>query len=245
MPGRLFRALRHEFNAEMEKIRRAFKLKKTIAIITAAVAAIIISSCSGVFILKTPKLTGGKIESGGYVAKKPPVLFDDFEAGTVVGAYSYANTAGGASAKLAISDVTDTPHGGKYCAKAVFDSGTNADWGCGFGCQSTYGGGFIDATDREYISMWIKAPENASFYVFVNEANANGGDGEFWNGPSATGSGKWELYEVALEDFTRNIYSGNQSGNNTMDLGAIGTVGVQIAGAQGKGEFLFDDIWFK
>ncbi len=213
--------------------------------LTAVLFGLICASCAGVFTLKQPVLTGGKITTKGYVAKKPPVLFDDFEAGTVVGGYSYANTAGGASAKLAISDVTDTPHGGKYCAKAVYDSGTNADWGCGFGCQSTYGGGFIDATDREYISMWIKAPENTSFYVFVNEANANGGDGEFWNGPSATGSGKWELYEVALEDFTKNIYSGNQSGNNTMDLGAIGTVGAQIAGSQGKGEFLMDDIWFK
>jgi hypothetical protein len=220
-------------------------VKKSIAIITAAFAAILISSCAGVLTLKTPVISGGKIETNVYVAKKPPVLFDDFEAGTVVGAYSYANTAGGASAKLSVSDPTDTPHGGKYCAKVVFDSGTNADWGCGFGCQSTYGSGFIDATDREYISMWIKAPENVGFYVFVNEATANGGDGEFWNGPHATGSGKWELYEEPLDEFTRNIYSGNQGGNNNMDVQAIGTVGIQIDGSMGKGELFFDDIWFK
>jgi hypothetical protein len=205
-----------------------------------------ISSCSGVLTLKTPKITGGKIETKGYVAKKPPVLFDDFEAGTVIGAYAYANTAGSASAKLMISEpATDKSHGGTYCAKAVFDTGTNADWGCGFGCQSTYGGGYIDATNHEYLSMWVKVNEGTTYYIFVNEASANGADGEFWNGPSMTGSGDWQLYEVPFEDFYKNIYSGNQSGNNVMDLSGLGTVGAQLAGAQGKGTFFMDDISFK
>jgi hypothetical protein len=30
-----------------------------------------------------------------------------------------------------------------------------------------------------------------------------------------------------------------------MDLAALGTVGIQIDGSMGKGELLFDDIWFK
>jgi hypothetical protein len=220
-------------------------VKKLSYVIIAVLAAFICASCAGVFTFKNPKLTGGKIETNVYKPKKPPVLFDDFEAGTVVGAYSYANGAGGASAKMMISDTTDQPHGGKYCAKTVFDSGTNSDWGCGFGCQSTYGGGYIDATDREYISMWVKAPEGVQFYVFVNEAAANNADGEFWNGPIKTGTGNWQLYEVALEEFYKNIYSGNQTGDNTLNLSGIGTVGVQIAGAMGKGNFYLDDIWFK
>jgi hypothetical protein len=211
----------------------------------AALVAFICASCAGVITFKTPVLTGGKIEKNSYKPKKPPVLFDDFEAGTVVGAYSYANSAGGASAKMIVSETGDKAHGGSYCAKTIFDSGTNADWGCGFGCQSTYGGGFIDATDREYVSLWVSAPEGVQFYVFVNEATANGADGEFWNGPVKTGTGSWMLYEVALEDFYKNIYSGNQTGDGVMNLSGLGTVGVQIAGAVGKGTFYMDDIWFK
>ena len=221
-------------------------MKRLLHAIPVLIMLLIINSCSGVAVFKTPKLTGGKIETKGYVAKKTPVLFDDFEAGTVVGAYAYANSAGGASAKLMISEpATDKPHGGKYCAKTVFDTGTNGDWGCGFGAQSTYGGGYIDATGREYISMWVKVNEGVSYYIFVNEASANGADGEFWNGPIMTGSGDWQLYEVAFEDFYKNIYSGSQSGNNSLDLSGIGTVGAQLGGAQGKGEFMMDDISFK
>jgi hypothetical protein len=215
-------------------------------ILPALIIFFILTSCSGIFVIKTPKITGGKIDAKGYVAKKPPVLFDDFEAGTVVGAYAYQNSAGGASAKLMISEpATDKPHGGKYAAKAVFDTGTNADWGCGFGCQSTYGGGYIEATGREYVSMWVKVSEGIAYYIFVNEATANGADGEFWNGPSMTGSGDWQLYEVPLEDFYKNIYSGTQGGNGVMDLSGLGTVGAQLGGAQGKGEFMMDDIYFK
>ncbi len=221
-------------------------MRKIISITLSAIILTIFTSCAGVFALKNPKLTGGKIETNAYKPTKPPVIFDDFEAGVVVGAYSYANGAGGASAKLMISDpATDVPHGGKYAAKSVFDSGTSADWGCGFGCQSTYGGGFIDATGREYVSLWIKAPEGVPYYVFVNEAAANGADGEFYNGPLRNGTGKWTLYEVAMEDFIRNIYSGNQTGNGSIDMCGLGTVGVQITGASGKGDFFMDDIWFK
>lgn len=208
--------------------------------------SLIFSSCAGIFALKTPKITGGKIEAKGYVPKKPPVIFDDFEAGTVVGAYAYQNGAGSASAKLMISEpATDKPHGGSYAAKAVFDTGTDATWGCGFGAQSTYGGGYIDATGREYLSMWVKVNEGIIYYIFVNEASANGADGEFWNGPPMTGTGDWQLYEVPLEDFYKNIYSGTQGGNGVIDLSGLGTVGSQLNGAQGKGEFLMDDIYFK
>jgi len=221
-------------------------VKRLFSFIPVLIIFFIISSCSGVFIVKTPKLTGGKIEKIGYVAKKAPVLFDDFEAGTVVGAYAYANSAGAASAKLMISEPpVDVSHGGKYAAKAVFDTGTNADWGCGFGAQSTYGGGYIDATGREYLSMWVKVNEGVAYYIFVNEANANGADGEFWNGTLLIGTGNWQLYEVPLEDFYKNIYSGTQGGNGVLDLSGIGTVGAQLGGAQGNGEFMMDDITFR
>ena len=221
-------------------------MKKLNTIVFAIITAIFLVSCAGVVTLKTPGITGGKIEKKKYVPKKPPVLFEDFEAGTVVGGYGYANTAGGASAKLMISDPSaDEAHGGTYAAKAVYDTGTNTDWGAGFGFQSAYGGGFIDAKGRQYISAWVKAPQGTNYYLFVNEANANGADGEFWNGPGKMASGKWDHYWVSFDDFSKNIYSGNQDGNNLLDPVGIGTVGAQLGGAQGEGEFFFDDVEFK
>ncbi|MCE5299396.1 MAG: hypothetical protein LLG37_00780 [Spirochaetia bacterium] len=221
-------------------------MKKMTAICVAFISALMFSSCAGIITLKTPKITGGKIEKASYVAKKPPVLFDDFEAGTVVGGYSYANGAGGASAKIYVSDPqADKAHGGNYAAKVDIDTGADSSWGCGFGAQSTYGGGFIDANEREYVTLWINCPEGMEFYIFVNEAAANGADGEYWGGTPVKGTGKWTYFEFALDTFYKNIYSGNQSGNNVLDTAGIGTVGAQLAGAQGKGVFMFDDIWFK
>jgi len=212
----------------------------------AIIAGFIFNSCAGYVSLKVPALTGGKFVPEKYVPKKPRVVFEDFEAGAVIGGYSYANSAGGASAKIAISEPgVDAPKSGNYAAKAVFNTGADPAWGCGFGFQSVYGGGFIDAADREYVSLWINAPHGMRFYIFVNEASANGADGEFWNSPDLTGAGEWKEYELELDLFYKNIYSGNQNGNNLLDTVGIGTVGLQVGGAQGGGEILIDDVIFK
>ena len=223
-------------------------MKKLTLIITALITTILLASCAGVISLKTPDIYGGKSAEKKYVPKKPPVKFEDFEAGTIVGGYSYANTAGNASAKVMISDPalsSDKAHAGKYCAKGIYNTGTNGDWGCGFGFQSVYGGGYIDAKDREYADLWIKAPQGAKFYVFVNEAAANGADGEYWNSPGLTGAGDWKEYEIAMDSFYKNIYSGTQGGNNMIDMVGIGTVGVQLDGGQGSGTLYIDDVYFK
>jgi hypothetical protein len=221
-------------------------MKKITLIVMALITAILLASCAGVITLKTPNISGGKAPDKVYVAKKPPVKFEDFEAGTIVGGYSYANGAGGASAKVVISEPgTDVAHSGNYAAKAVFNTGTNSDWGCGFGFQSVYGGGYIDAKDREFVSLWIKAPKGFKFYIFVNEASANGADGEYWNSPGIVGAGDWKEYMLPMENFFKNIYSGNQNGNNSIDMVGIGTVGAQLDGLQGAGEILIDDVTFK
>jgi hypothetical protein len=139
----------------------------------------------------------------------------------------------------------DTAHGGQYCAKADYNTGTNSDWGCGFGSASSYGAGYFDASGREFITFWANVPENVTFYVFVNEASANGADGEFWNGASVTGSGTWVEYSVPFDELYKDVYSGSQMGNNAFDPSGIGVVGFQIGGNQGKGKFLVDDIYFK
>ncbi len=221
-------------------------MKKILYLITALITAGLLSSCAGLITLKTPEITGGKIEKAKYVPKKPPALFEDFEAGTLVGAYTYANTAASAWSKYLISEPgKDEAKNGRYCAKAEFFTGSDSAWGCGFGSQSVYGGGFVDAKDREYLSVWIKAPAGMKFHIFVNEAQANGADGEYWNSMDQTGAGDWKLYDIALDTFYKNVYSGSQSGNNMVDAGGIGTVGLQVGGAQGEGVIYIDDITFR
>jgi hypothetical protein len=220
-------------------------VKKIKLYLTVMIVLIVLSGCAGIVTFRNPNKPKA-VKTSGEVKVLKPVKFEDFENGTLVGAYGYANTAGGASVKYMMGDPSeDKAHGGQYCAKAVFNTGTNSDWGCGYASASSYGSGFIDATDRQYITFWANLPENVTFYVFVNEAGANGGDGEFWNGPSLTGSGKWVEYTVPLDEMFKNIYSGSQMGNNELDKSGIAIVGFQIGGNQGKGKFLVDDIWFK
>jgi hypothetical protein len=216
-------------------------VKKHIYVIIALIAAVLFSSCAGIISFRNPGVLKDAAMSASDNKPLDPVKFEDFENGTLNGAYSYANTAGGASVTYAISQ--ENPRSGKYCAKAPFNSGTDSDWGCGFGSNSTYGP-YIDASGRNSISLWAKAPANTTFYVFINEAGANGGDGEFWNSPTQTGSGDWQEYVIPFDELFRNIYSGVQDGNYNFDASGLGTVGAQIGGAQNKGELYVDDIYF-
>jgi hypothetical protein len=211
----------------------------------AIIASLLVTSCAGVLTFRNPKAPKAVIGAGAAKAAAP-VKFEDFENGTLVGSYGYGNTGGGASVKYVIGDPSaDKAHSGQYCAKAVFDTGLNGDWGCGFGSQSSYGSGYIDASGHESITFWVNAPEGTTFYCFINESGANGADGEFYNGPDMTGAGKWTEYTVMFDELHKNIYSGSQMGNNQFDPSGVGTVGFQLGGNQGKGNFLVDDIWFK
>jgi hypothetical protein len=216
-------------------------VKKYLFLIIGIAAAMLVTSCAGILSFRNPKVS--KASAAGAADNKPldPVKFEDFENGTLNGAYSYGNTAGGASVTYGISQ--EKPHKGQYCAKAPFNSGTDSDWGCGFGSGSTYGPS-TDATGRNSISIGVKAPANTTFYVFINESGANGADGEFWNSPLQTGSGVWQEYIIPFDEFFRNIYSGVQDGNYNFDTSGLGTVGAQIGGAQGKGDLYIDDIYF-
>jgi len=216
-------------------------VKKLIFILAALAAVAALSSCAGIITVRNPNISKQAAAAGDDNTPQTPVKFEDFENGSIAGSYSYANTAGGASAMYSIS--SENPNKGNYCAKSVFNSGTDSDWGCGFGSGSTYGG-YVDAKGRNALSVWAKAPANVTFYFFVNESGANGADGEFWNSPQQAGTGDWKEYIVPFDEFFRNIYSGVQDGNYEFDASGIGTVGAQIGGAQGKGELFIDNIYF-
>jgi len=214
---------------------------KKFALISAVVcAAFIISSCAGVIGFRKPG-SQRVAATKGEQKSLSPVLFDDFESGSLDGSYSYANTAGSASmTKFSIS--SDEKYSGNYSAVAEFDTGISSEWGCG-GAVMKNGG--IDAAGRRMLTAWVNAPEGKTFYFFVNETGGNGADGEYWNSASQTGAGKWAYYEVPFDEFFKNIYSGNQAGNNDIDASGIGNVGVQFGGNQGKGRVYLDDIIMK
>lgn len=205
---------------------------------------LILGSCAGVVGFRKIGTAKSTVKASE-LKDLPPVKFEDFENATLAGAYNYANKAGGASANYMLSNPGEPVHSGQYSAKAIVNTGTDSDWGCGFGASTSYGQGYVDATGRTKISVWIKAPEGMTFYIFCNEASANGADGEFYNSPDQTGSGDWKEYVVPFDEFFRNIYSGNQTGNYEFDPSGIATVGIQVGGNQGKGVLYIDDIYLK
>ncbi len=219
-------------------------MDKKLIISFSAASLVIFSSCAGIIGFRNPDISREDVVRQEAAKDLPPVKFDDFEKGKLTGAYSYANKGGGASVAYNITSPGEG-HESRYAAVADYDTGSNSDWGCGFGSSTNYGEGFIDAADRRKISVWVKAEEGITFYIFVNESSANGADGEFWNSPSQTGAGEWMEYEIPFDEFFRNIYSGNQAGNLEFDAEGIGVVGAQLGGNQGKGKFYIDDIWIK
>ncbi len=219
---------------------RRNKVRKYYFIAAGITAILLFSSCAGIISFRSPNSGQSAVAAADANKPLPPVKYEDFENGTLQGAYGYGNQVGGAGVVYAITQ--EQKHGGQYSAKAAFNTGTDSDWGCGFGSSSTYGP-YIDANGRNSISMWVKAPEGTTFYVFINEAGANGGDGEFWNSPDQTGAGDWKEYLIPFDEFFRNIYSGVQDGNYSFDASGIGTVGAQCGGNQGKGDLYIDDIY--
>ncbi|PKL90529.1 MAG: hypothetical protein CVV21_12055 [Candidatus Goldiibacteriota bacterium HGW-Goldbacteria-1] len=218
-------------------------MKKTIVISSFIAILFLITSCAGVISFRKPGTA--RVSKAAAGAEVKPVLFDDFERGNIPMTYSYANTQAAANmSKFAVTG--DEKYNGSSSAASAYDTGTSSEWGCGAALASAYATeGYIDAAGRKFITAWVLAPENTTFYFFVNEAAANGGDGEYWNSPSQTGAGKWAYYEIPFDEFFKNIYSGSQAGNNDLDPSAIGVIGVQLGGMQGKGTIYLDDIWLK
>ncbi len=218
--------------------------KRYSVILIILIVSMILSSCAGVIGFRKT----GTVKSDLKASEQKdlsPVKFEDFENATLAGGYNYANKVGGASASIVLSNPGEPTHSDQYSAKVIVNTGTDSDWGCGVGFSTSYGSGYVDATGRTKISVWIKAPESMTFYIFCNEASANGADGEFYNSPDQTGSGDWKEYVVPFDEFFRNIYSGNQTGNYEFDPSGIGTVGIQVGGNQGKGVIYIDDVYFK
>jgi len=197
-----------------------------------------VAGCPGVLELKSKQAKGGPAKS-----TVAPILYDDFEKG-FGGGWTYACTEGGASA--AVSEEDQTVHSGKKAMKVTFKSGTGS-WGAGFGWGTPYmpKAGYFNAKGTIGIELWVKGPRGAGFQISLKEGKQNGGDEEVYLAPQGTCTGVWKRYFFAYDGFTRGIYSGNQGGDDRLEIGSLASMDIQIAEKQGDGIMYFDDIYFK
>lgn len=204
----------------------------------ALLLAPLLAGCPGVVELRSKVAKGGPERS-----TVAPIVFDDFEKG-LGGTWNYADTSGGAS--CAVSEETQVVHQGAKALRCDYKSG-GGTWGCGFGWTSAYlpAAGYFNAKGTVGVELWAKAPRGATFQLSVKEARANGGDDEVYLAPQGTGTGAWKRYFFRFENFTRGIYSGNQSGDDQLERGAIASIDIQISEKQGDGALYVDDIYFK
>jgi hypothetical protein len=173
------------------------------------------------------------------------IVFDNLESKKQVGAYKYADEKAGAS----IATLLKKRAANKYMLQGVYNSGTG-DYGCGFGFASSPAAAAagntsaaFNAKGRTQLLVQAKFPRGAKFRVSVNEADES--DGEKWTSPWQTGTGQWGKYLLPLRAFEKNIYVGNQDGNNQLDIATLKTVEFEIGPSQGTGEFLLDSVVFK
>lgn len=205
-----------------------------------ALAALIpaLAGCPGVIEIKSKTSKGGPAKS-----TVAPILYDDFEKG-FGGAWAYSNTDGGAS--VAAAEETTVVHAGKKAAKATYKSGTGT-WGCGFGWNTPYLPklGYFNAKGTLGVELWVKGPRGATFQLSLKEGKQNGGDEEVYLAPQGTCTGAWKKYFFPYDGFTRSIYSGNQAGDDRLEIGSLASIDIQISEKQGDGVLYIDDIYFK
>ncbi len=159
----------------------------------------------------------------------------------------------------------DASHEGKTDVEAAsgvinvnFSSGTG--WGCGFSASSNLppfaAAGVVDLRGYNLFRFKAFVPLGLNFYIFLTESGnpdpsstdptgVNGADGESYSFPGFTGTGKWQTYEVDLDDLERRTAWGNQHGNNILDLQGLAAVDFSIAGGQGSGKMLVKDLEFR
>ena len=124
-----------------------------------------------------------------------------------------------------------------------FESGSG--WGAGVSFLPSPSP--FDASGAEHLEVRAQLPEHCSVQVLINEAGAAapgqasysgqaGSDGESYEFPPLTGTGKLETYVVDLHELDRRTAWGNQQGKQQLDLQALVTVDLYVTGKQGSGE---------
>lgn len=212
-------------------------LRQALPLLAFAALLPALAGCPGVIEIKSIA------DAGPNKSTVAPILFEDFRHG-FTGSYVYGPTGVGAKITLASDDQVSIS-GGKSL-RVDYETGTGT-YGPGFGVGSNYlpKDGYFDATGTLALQLWVKAPRGLTFQICLKEGNANGADGEFYLAPQGTGTGSWARYTFPYNQFTRSIYSGNQSGDDSFEISAIVGMQVQLNQNEGDGSMYFDDIYFK
>ncbi len=152
----------------------------------------------------------------------------------------------------------DAANGGSAKVVAQPDAGvvqyaSGTGWGAGISISPPTWP--FDASGAEHLELSLVAPAGHSVQVLFNEAGAAGpgqpsyvgragSDGESYEFPAFTGTGKLETYVIDLHELDRRSSWGNQRGNQQLDLQALSTVDLYFPGKQGDGELRLVSIWF-
>jgi hypothetical protein len=165
-----------------------------------------------------------------------------FQAGSQPTIYPWGDVANGGSSKVVVQpDAT----------LIRYSSGTG--WGTGVAISPAVWP--FDASGAAHVELGLQAPAGCIVQVLFNEAGAAapgqasyagraGSDGEAYEFPSFTGTGKLETYVVDLAELERRSSWGNQRGNQQLDLQALSTVDLSVPGKQGDGELRLVSIRF-
>jgi hypothetical protein len=159
-------------------------------------------------------------------------------------AYGWADAAAGGTVKISASGNA-----------LVADYASGSGWGCGFSMEPFMEGsarnGYADLSAFEGIEFTLKGPKGLKVSIFVTETGADdpgkaeyrgaeGSDGESFTTEQFSLPGGEARMRVPFELFSLRPSFGNQGGNRRIDLKAIRSVELHIAGGQGKGRLVLE-----
>ena len=131
----------------------------------------------------------------------------------------------------------------------------HAGSGWGAGISISPAGSSFDASGAGHVELSVLAPAGCSVQVLFNEVGAAapgqasyvgraGSDGESYELPAFSGTGKLESYVIDLHELDRRGSWGNQRGNQQLDLQALSSVDLYLPGKQGEGELRLVSVRF-
>ena len=144
----------------------------------------------------------------------------------------------------------------KGVLKVDYDSGTG--WGLGVSLKpqgALLRDGSADVLGASVLQVELSATQGQKFQLVLSEsgvgdpasaafAGFGGADGESWASPYYTGTGKPQVLRFVIAEAEARPYWGNQHGNKTIDLQAVGNLDIAIGGAQGKGSLQVTRVSF-
>jgi hypothetical protein len=131
---------------------------------------------------------------------------------------------------------------------------TGTGWGCGATLPAPER--LMDLSGHGIAEIRARFPRGLNCAFFVGESGNSepgkasydsqlGADGESWEFPALTGTGKWETYRIDLQELQKRNVWGNQRGNDILDLQAVSNVDFYIPGNQGEGVLEVKDVVFR